>query len=459
MKTLFGCLFLGLLMTCSVFADSTTVSGTVLNAKGLTIRLMTYADQITYLRQTLAVDQISDDGKFTLQAGIKETCYAWIDIEFQEAEIFIQPGQRYEVEINLKNPGTSTSYYDRWGLPMKWIRDDNSRLNLYIQDFNQLYNDFLLNYAEHAGARNPNAAFETFSKAVDVRFQNTQHPYFLNYVRYKSASMQLFLRLKSRDKIGMEYLAGQLPLHENIEYMDFFHLYFEKYFLTGGKYFNYNKTDELINGNSSLQAILDTLKNDPVIPGIETRELLLLSGMKGLYQTSGFKKDRIEFLAGDLMANSSSEDIRRIAGNLLTRFRRLQPGTPAPDFLLPEVSSGKKLGLDDFRGKYLYLAFFESVNPASQAELELIREIYDDYRQKIQFVAISVDKNMDHLIKYVKSRDLPWTILHYEGRVDLLEAYDSNTFPQFILIDDQGNLRQIPAPSPSENLRALFDSI
>ncbi len=86
------------------------------------------------------------------------------------------------------------------------------------------------------------------------------NPYFSNYISYKTASMQLFMRLKSRDKIGLEYFAGQPVLYENLEYMDFFHLFFEKYFLTGGKYFSYNKTYDLINGNASSGAIIDSLE-------------------------------------------------------------------------------------------------------------------------------------------------------------------------------------------------------
>lgn len=448
-----------LLGICSAFAKTSTISGKVSKGEGLTVRLMTFADHVTYLRQTLAESTIQDDGRFSLTCDLRTTKYCWIDIEFQQAELFIQPGQQYEIVIELNEQNLSTSYYDRLGLDMEVVRDDTSRLNLYIQDFNQLYNDFLLSYMDNVKTRGSASSFEIFRKAVDLRFQKASHPYFLDYMRYKIASMQLFLRLKGKESIGFEYLTGQPVLFENIEYMDFFHLYFEKYFLTGSKYFNFNKTFDLIDGNATVKVILDSLKADPVLSDAGVRELLLLSGLKELYGTSGFKRNRILFLVQELAGHSSSSEIRRIAENLQLRFKRLQPGTPAPDFILPVITDNSEYRLSDFKGKFIYMAFFESGIPACQAELEMSNELYKTYRNKIHFVAISVDKDLEKLRQYVHSRDLPWLVLHYKGNLDFLEKYDAITFPHFILIDANGNVFSCPAASPSENIGRLFDSI
>ena len=438
--------------------DTTTISGRVINGNGYTIRLMTYNDQVSYNRVTLESDTIGEDEKFSFNFFINSIKYCWLDLEFQPAELFIQPGQSYDVEIELKDLVLTNSYYNRSGLPVKFIKDDSDNLNLSIQDFNQLYNDFMLNYAESMQLRNSKVAYDNFMKAIELRFQNNQQPFFRDYITYKTASMQLFMRLKSRDNIGLENITGKSILYDNPEYMDFFHLYFEKYFITGSKYFSFNKTYDLVNGEASFSEIADSLLSDPVLRDMEVRELLILDGFKDLYNISGFKRSRILALIDQISVNGSTAETRMLAVNLLARLRRLQPGSPAPDFSLQEVNSGKSYSLADFSAKLLYLAFFDSGNPASQSELGLATDFYEEFKDKVAFVAVSVDKDFIQLKEYLTRAELPWLIVHYNGNLGLLEDFDANTFPHFILISGKGQIIRCPAPAPSENIQKLFNS-
>ncbi|MCU0370913.1 MAG: redoxin family protein, partial [Bacteroidales bacterium] len=102
--------------------------------------------------------------------------------------------------------------------------------------------------------------------------------------------------------------------------------------------------------------------------------------------------------------------------------------------------------------------FFDSANPACQSELGLIDDFYDEFREKVNFVAISVDKDPVRLKEYLSRAGLPWQVLHYGGDLELLENYDASTFPHFLLIDAVGKIVRCPAPSPSENIQKLFGS-
>jgi len=458
MNRIFLSLLLILFLSGFVKSEPVSISGNVENGRGMTIRLMTYSDQLSYLRETLQSVQIGEDDLFFLSADIQMTRMCWLDIDFQPVELFLQPGQTYQVDIQLNNEQLSSSYYDRSGLPFKIVQDDKDQLNNSIQEFNELYNDFLLDNNLKPGSGSSRSAYDTFVKAIEFRFQNATNPYFLDYIRYKTASMQLFLRLKSRENLGIEYIAGNPVLYENLEYIDFFHLYYDKYFLSYGKYFNYNKTYDLINEQASLSAILDSLAADPSLKDLQVRELLLLEGLKELYYAPGFKRSIVLSLVKELGMNSNYPDNQRLAANLLARFEHLQPGSPAPGFELSGVNSERTFQLKDFKGKKLYLAFVDSQLPACQSELGLASEFFNDYKDKVSFVAISVDKNMESLKDYIQKSASPWLFLIYDGNIDLLEQYDSSTFPQFVLIDENGNIRRCPSPSPSENIRKVFDA-
>jgi len=410
-----------LALSPALHAEITVVSGRVVNGNGMTIRLMTYADQITYQRVSLAGTTIGEDGRFSLSADLTSVLYGWLDLEFQNADIFLQPGRSYEVELELNDHSLASSYYNRTGIPVKFIKDDSDRLNQSIQDFNVLYNEFLLDYAENTRSLSPRVAYETFGNAIDLRFQQNQNSYFREYIRYKMASLQLYMRIKSRESIGFEYLSGRPVLYDHPEYMDFFHLYFEKYFITGGKYFDYNKSYQMINEGSPASVLLDSLTADPVLKDLALRELLLIDGLKELYNISGFKKPAVTSLLQELESSAAIPESRQLAANLLRRLKRLQPGTPAPEFSLKGVSADGQYQLSDFKGKHVYLAFFESSTPASQAELGLVSGFYEDYRNSVAFVAIAVDKDLSALQEYLSRAELPWLVLHYGGNLDLLE--------------------------------------
>jgi thiol-disulfide isomerase/thioredoxin len=456
-RFILAAIFIGL-NTLMLRSEPVVVTGKVINGKGLTIRLMTYTDQVSYLRETLQKCLIDENEQFILNAEIDSTTYCWLDIEFQQAELILQPGQSYEIEIDLKSGSLSASYFERSGLTYRIIKDDEDHLNLSIQEFNQLYNEFLMNISQKGRAGGSRTAYDNFVKAIELRFQNAKNPWFIDYLNYKNASMQLFMRLKSRENIGLEYISGQPVLYDHIEYMDFFHLYFEKYFLTGSKYFNFNKTYDLVNGTATASDILDSMKADPVLKDIDLRELLLLDGLKEVYAVSGFKRDKINALLTEIKNNGNALRSRELATHLMERLKRLQPGSLAPDFELSGVTDGRKYKLSDFSGKPVYLAFFDSQNPACLAELDSLKDICDNYRNKIAFAAISVDKDVQALTDYLGRAKPTWTVLHYMGNPDLLEDYDASTYPYFVLIDAEGRIARCPAPSPSENLEKLFSS-
>jgi hypothetical protein len=92
---------------------------------------MAYSDQVTYLRTTVATATIGDEGIFNFSVENNTTKYVWLDLEFQQAELFIQTGQSYEIEIELKNLSSSNAYYNRTSLPIKIVKDDADNLVIY----------------------------------------------------------------------------------------------------------------------------------------------------------------------------------------------------------------------------------------------------------------------------------------------------------------------------------------
>lgn len=458
MKRVIPVLFFVIIFMSLSQASTTTIRGMITGFTGKSIRLIQYEDLLTGLKKTLATASVDQDGRFLLEADLSETTWAIVAVGFRESEICLQPGQAYEIKIESEPADAESAFFDRSPLVMIIIKDDEEMLNSRIQEFNMMYNDFIIKNSDAFYRPGKKELFESFRNQVLEKFSKISNQYLHDYIRYKEASMEQFMRLKSRETLAKEYLAGQQVLYNNVEYFYFFSQFFDKYLLAGNRYISYGEAENMINKNVPARQILDTLKKDPVLINDYLRELVLLSSLKELYKIPGFKKPNILALAGHIKDQSRYEQNRKVAANLIERLTCLQPGTSAPEFAL-QGTDGKIHQLNDFMGKYIYLGFFISGNSACRAEMDQQSQLYPDFRDKVNFLSISADQDMSAVQEYVTSKNISWTVLYYGGDYDLLDSYEASAFPVYFIINPLGKILLYPAPAPTENIREVLEGI
>lgn len=451
-------LFLASWLLCIVpaaLAEVTVVRGIAPNGAGMIIRLKTYADQISYLPEILARGEVGPGGAFELSSDLAGTTWAFLDLGLQQQEIFLQPGEIYELLVE-NNPGTvSNSYYDREPLVMEFVTDDRDRLNGRIGEINRLYNDYLLNRLPVTLPRDRKQLAVQFAADVKAIGEMGEIPYLAEYARYKTASLEYFLQARSKATLAAEYLLEKPVLYDHVEYMDFFNLFFEKHLLSNNRFIPYNMIFDLIDRNAGLGAVRDTLLRDPLLAGPELAELALLLSLKEFYYTRGFKRENVRALAGEIEQHGLTAGNRRIAANLLKRFTRLQPGTAAPAWTLQD-RAGRPLSLYDLKGMPVYLSFLLPGHPVCETEMALMTDLYPDFKSKVAFITILAD--LPGTQEWSGTLDnCDWPVLLSGREIELLEAYDAGTFPYFVLIDSGGNILKCPAQAPSENAREMLE--
>jgi peroxiredoxin len=430
-------------------ASPTVISGTAKGKQGRIIRLLTFADQLSYKKVTLATARVAEDGTFELTTDLDATTYAMLDLDFRQGEIFLVPGASYAVVIEPVATDSEEAYYDRSSLRISLYSEDPSKLNESIGNINSLYNDFLIENGHLIQSQSRIAKVQELVKQMSAQITPTSDNYLKDYVRYKTASVELFMKVRSREKLAAECLTGQPVLYGNVEYMDFFHLYFEKYMVTNNSYMPYSKTSSLINGTAGMQEILSEMMKDPVLA--DPCLAGMVSGM------TGFKQPRILELLGEISTGSKFKEQKAIASNLQERILWMKPGSDAPDFELQDLSGGKH-SLLDYRGKYLYLSFIDLSSPSSLSEMNLLADIYEKYKDRVNFVSIIAQGLSVGWKQVVKDYRMNWVLLKAGDDPGLMEQYGATALPVFILIDPQGKIYKYPAPSPSEDLNLLLDS-
>jgi len=440
------------------YAARTIVKGVVDGKAEGTVRLIAYADQVSYKKVVLCDSRIEEDGTFSLSLELDETLFALIELDYQQGELFLNPGLEYTVRIVPDWDIQNKAYYDRDPLGIYILDEPEGGINKLVSAVNSLYDEFLIDNAQYAqstsGKEKLNQAVQSMREAVKASSDSYLH----NFLRYKIASLEMFFRAKSSQTLASEYLTGKPILYANVEYMDFFHLYFEKYLLTNNKYLPYSKTSSLINGESGLQEILAEFSKDPVLADPRLAELVLLAGLKEMSGNTGFKQPRILFLLDEISVRSGFKEHRAIAKNLKERILWMKPGSPAPDFLLEDVS-GQVHSLEDYRGRSLYLSFISLSSPASLAEMNLLADIYSELKHNFHFVSIITDELQPGWQQLIKDYRLDWDLLKASGDYNLFDSYGATAPPLFLLIDPAGNISRYPAPSPSEELKGFLEGL
>ena len=137
-------------------------------------------------------------------------------------------------------------------------------------------------------------------------------------------------------------------------------------------------------------------------------------------------------------------------------------GQPAPNFELNDVND-QKVSLDDFKGQYVYLDFWQTLCPRSSREMPHLLKLHEDYKDKnISFVSISVNEDIDVWKNFVnESRQMGKSLRtphSFDGQV--YRDYQINGLPSFVLIDPEGKIVDPVAAKPSsEEIRKQFDAI
>jgi peroxiredoxin len=113
----------------------------------------------------------------------------------------------------------------------------------------------------------------------------------------------------------------------------------------------------------------------------------------------------------------------------------------APNFIL-ETVTGKKISLNDFKGKAVLLNFWATWCQPCKKELPSMQRIYEELSSEgVEVVAISIDRNKKERVeKYIKNYNLTFPVL-LDPSQKVRKDYFILGLPTSYLIGSDGNLK------------------
>lgn len=167
-----------------------------------------------------------------------------------------------------------------------------------------------------------------------------------------------------------------------------------------------------------------------------------------------------DYLALD--AKVRNTDFGREVGEKITKVKKTQEGSLAPDFTMNDVD-GKPVKLSDFRGKWVLLDFWASwCNPCRRENPNLVKS-YNEFKDKgFTVLGVSLDKPADKekWLEAIKADGLVWAQVSDLKAWDneAAKLYDVNAIPMNFLINPEGKIiaKYLRGEALNEQLRKVL---
>jgi peroxiredoxin len=385
-----------------------------------------------------------------------------VAIDFHRAELFLEPGKNYILSVSPLNYNDMTEmnpFLESQSLDIVISGNRPDDLNTLIQGFNKDYNGFVLDHFNDLYRDKDKAMLDTFRVRSARKFSDAKNPYFNDYVKYKTGSLEQVANIMGKPHMVKKYFSDAPILYDNVEYMDFFREFFSGYITVTSRPLKFLNYSAMLDGAFSYATLMKALLADTLLRKPQLRELVLLRCMLEMYGDPQYKKESIRNLLAGVSKESKFPENRLIADDVLKFVTRLKPGSEAPGFTLMDRNR-KKVSLSDFRGKPVLIGFWTTYCQVCLSEMEYMKPMYDKYRDRMNFVSISADKEFVKMNFFLNlKKKFNWTFLHLGNELGLLKDYDVKSFPLFVLIDSQGKIVSYPADLPGSGLESSIEKM
>ncbi len=448
-KSLIYYFALFLIAPLALNAQSITISGQAQGRVFEKIRIKVYADQFSHLKKTIAQTLTDEEGNFSFSFNYNKTNYAWLSVELLDGEFYLKPGASYRFDV-FPDTAKKGSVYDQLPLQFNMVASDGG-LNENLQQFNVLYNTFVVNHFDEIYRNRDLAVIFQLRKKVEEQFAGVNNSYFNTYVKYSMAQLEWVSKKKSTKTIVKEYFANKPVYHNNIQYTDFFHAVFKEYVVRQfyGRYFN--QLVEAVRAGSLSAFKTVFLKDDLLAGDKKLMELVMMQTLAGYYGNSDFSKEGVIKILKQIKKQSHNTLNAKIAGNYILRLTHISSGTPAPDFQLP-VSSGKMLSPNDFKGQVVIFDFMKADCHVCLTHLDFLKDLASRMGSKLKIVMLVYGSHPDKIKLLLKKQNLDWPVLYVGKRIDVLDAYEVKIFPTYIILNPDATIAIAPASMADENL-------
>lgn len=440
---------ISLAFTSLVFSQ-VTVKGFAPAYVGKTIEAFAIDDYFSYHESLLASTQVNADSSFTLYIDNDITRKIIIKSSNNRGFLYVQPNGKYTIFFPEKDK------YDPYkpsgnSIEIAFYQLDSTDINYKILGFQRWMDRFIGNNYHLKSVRPVefSEALDLFKTNVEKAYKDDTSTFLKTFVRFSVASLDNIQTASQRNRYEKHdfYIKHTPVQYQNDAYMEYISAFYQEMMPRLA-----NETNEKVYMGvlkSSPTLIIRALGTEYTLINMRIREMVMIKSLSEVYNGGDYPQTNIVTILDSVANNSLFDANAEIARNLLDRLTELVPGGIAPDFVLRNNDGTKTL--QDFKGKHLYLHFYDPESVNNQKEIELINGLFKNYGGYVQIVTIYKESDSLSSVAKEKLDEIFWEKYALPNSNSIWKNYRIEAFPQFTLIDAAGYVVSSPALGPTPN--------
>ena len=349
-----------------------TVKGFAPSYIGKSIEAYAIDDYFSYHESLLAKTEVKPDSSFTLYINSDITRKVIIKSGNNRGFLYIQPEGKYNIFFPEKDK------YDPYkpsgnSVEIAFYELDSTDINYKILGFQRWMDRFIGNNY-HLKSVKPiefSEALDLFKTNVENAYKNDSSTYLKTYVRFSIASLDNIQFAAERNRYEKHdfYIKHTPVQYQNDAYMEYISDFYQEMMPRLP-----NETNEKVYMGvlkSSPTLIMRALGTEYTLINLRIREMIMIKSLSEVYNAGDYPQTNIITILDSVSEHSLFAANSEIARNLKDRLTELGPGGIAPDFVLSNENGTKTI--QDFKGKHLYLHFFDPSSSSNQSGVELLR--------------------------------------------------------------------------------------
>ncbi|MEQ9063092.1 MAG: TlpA disulfide reductase family protein [Vicingaceae bacterium] len=436
-------------LTTFLSASSIQITGSLKGFEGEFVRLYKVSDFITFKEIKLDVWKVQNDGSFTLNAPFEDDALIRIKVKDISVSLIVPAGKDLNVTLSYNAELNEQKLFDKqFKAKLKDFSDQG--INEAIWKFQNDYASFVEQNQQLFVTKQARPAVQEFKDSVMKSVNEDMPDYLIAYLRYSMASLQDAVMASEAALFEEYFMVEKLPMN-NLAFVQFFEQFYQDRFLLMSQAKNGIELLAAVNEEGTITSVLEFAQSNRYVQGKELAELFAINGLREVYYEKTFKKEMVLSMLEKFAKSASTPMHRLIARNTIDELTFLQPGQPAPDFNLTDIS-GILHHLSDFKGKPVMIFFWSSESRASVRQLSVLGDFYANFSNDLVMISICMDETRESAEKLISEMNIDWITVFADRQYDLSDKYRLRSTPSFCLVDKAGEIYKYPASSPELGL-------
>jgi len=441
-------------------ARPVTIKGRGEGYSGEKLAFYLQSDPVSRKLIPLFVTGCNENGEFSAEITVKDNAVIVIKSGIYRFMLLVREGLEYELKLPARDPVTPAEESNPFipGITIiPEVANNPYDINNLIRAFDSQYNTVFNRVSERVEKGIKKDEIPGLIESLNTVTGISDDPFFKDFVNYRVVMLNVVAYGEYMVRREDSIIINRKFVPENPAYTDLVEQMYRNYFkmlLSGPLKDEFSRSVNRASP-SEIMRIMD--RGGKAVNPLLQQYIILMNTYSG-YFNGLMKEENAIAIFDSLSIGGKSVYIKDLAILLKHHATALSQGAFPPPFSLPDTS-GKKVSVDEFKGRYMLLVFIKETDYASLGELALLKSWSDNFKDNVSIVAIITGKNYMEKASYFIKRRYNWIFLDGTDNPFLADLYDLRVYPSFMLLDREGRIAVRYCPLPSENLEGFLRSI